>query len=105
GVKWPNDVMVDGRKICGVLAELLPSGAGVVVGTGINTRMTVEELPVPTATSLAIEGAAVDDTLEDLVLASYLEALRDRVARYLAAGADAHVSGIRAHTRARCVTL
>jgi BirA family biotin operon repressor/biotin-[acetyl-CoA-carboxylase] ligase len=105
GFKWPNDVLVGGRKICGVLAELLPSGTGVVVGAGVNTRMSAEELPVPTATSLAVEGAAVDDALEDLVLASYLEGIRDRVARYLTAGADAEASGIRAQARAHCLTL
>lgn len=105
GFKWPNDVLVDGRKISGILAELLPSGTGVVVGSGINTRMTAEELPVPTATSLAVEGLAVDDALEDLVLAVYLEGLRDRMRRYLEAGCDAEVAGIRAQARARCVTL
>jgi BirA family biotin operon repressor/biotin-[acetyl-CoA-carboxylase] ligase len=105
GFKWPNDVLVDGRKICGILAELLPAGTGVVVGSGFNTRMTAEELPVATATSLAVEGAAVDDALEDAVLAAYLEGLHDRVDRYLAAGADADASGIRAEARASCLTL
>jgi len=105
GFKWPNDVLVEGRKICGILAELLPTGTGVVVGSGFNTRMTAEELPVPTATSLAVEGAAVDDALEDAVLAAYLEGLRDRLARYLAAGADAEASGIRAEARSVCLTL
>ena len=105
GFKWPNDVLVGGRKICGVLAELLHSGTGVVVGAGLNTRMTADELPVPTATSLAVEGAAVDDVLEDQVVAAYVAGFRDRVARYLAAGADAEASGIRAEARARCLTL
>lgn len=105
GFKWPNDVLVDGRKICGILSELLPSGTGVVVGAGINTRMRPEELPVPTATSLSVEGLPVDDALEDLVLAAYLEGLRDRVARYLGAGADADASGIRTQARGACLTL
>ncbi|MFT4029048.1 MAG: biotin--[acetyl-CoA-carboxylase] ligase [Protaetiibacter sp.] len=105
GFKWPNDVLVDGRKICGILAELLPAGTGVVVGAGINTRMTAQELPVPTATSLAVEGASVDDALEDAVLAAYLEGIRDRVTRYLAAGTDADASGIRAEAQAGCLTL
>ena len=89
----------------GILAELLPSGTGVVVGSGINTRMTAEELPVPTATSLAIEGLAVDDALEDAVLAAYLEELRARVTAYLAAGADPDASRIRDDARAGCLTL
>ena len=105
GFKWPNDVLVDGRKICGILGELLPNASGVVIGSGINTRMTAEELPVPTATSLAVEGAAVDDALEDAVLAAYLVGLRDRVGRYLACGADADASGIRDEARQVCLTV
>lgn len=105
GFKWPNDVLVDGKKVCGILAELLPSGADVVVGSGLNTRMTPEELPVPTATSLAIEGVEVDNDLEDLVFAAYLEALHVRLDRYLAAGGDPDASGVRAQARARCLTL
>lgn len=105
GFKWPNDVLVAGRKVCGILVELLPSGTGVVVGSGFNTRMTAEELPVPTATSLAVEGLVVDDALEDAVLAHYLAGLRDRVARYLASGGDADASGIRSEARTACLTL
>ncbi|KQV25502.1 MULTISPECIES: biotin--[acetyl-CoA-carboxylase] ligase [unclassified Microcella] len=90
GLKWPNDVLVGGRKLSGVLTELTPHG--VVIGAGLNTRMTVEQLPVPTATSLAIEGVAegavegvaggADAPLADRALAAYLRALRDLVARW-----------------------
>src|SRR5438309_8116305 len=31
-LKWPNDVRIDGKKVCGILGELAPSGAYVVVG-------------------------------------------------------------------------
>ena len=54
-VKWPNDILINDRKVSGLIAEI--SGDGVVVGIGINVGMTSQELPVPTATSLAIEGA------------------------------------------------
>jgi BirA family biotin operon repressor/biotin-[acetyl-CoA-carboxylase] ligase len=36
GLKWPNDVQIDGRKVAGVLCESTP--AGVVIGVGINVR-------------------------------------------------------------------
>src|SRR5699024_2341273 len=59
GVKWPNDVLVGGRKICGILAEL--ASDTIVVGSGVNTRMTAEQLPTDTATSFAAEGVEVDE--------------------------------------------
>lgn len=76
-LKWPNDVLVDDAKICGILAEWTPRG--VVVGAGLNTAMTVTELPVPTATSLQIAGVAPAEA--DAVVARYLTALRAHLAR------------------------
>ena len=59
-VKWPNDVLIGERKVCGILSERVdtPQGAGVVIGMGVNTTLTAEQLPVPTATSLALAGSA-----------------------------------------------
>ncbi len=56
-VKWPNDVLIGERKVAGILVERLetPDGPAAVVGVGLNTGMTAEELPVPTATSLLLE--------------------------------------------------
>ncbi|HEY5786090.1 MAG TPA: biotin--[acetyl-CoA-carboxylase] ligase [Microlunatus sp.] len=55
-LKWPNDVLVEDAKVCGVLAERVdsPSGPACVLGLGINVHLTADELPVPTATSLAV---------------------------------------------------
>ena len=55
-LKWPNDVLVEGRKICGILAERVetPAGPACVIGMGLNVHLTEEQLPVPTATSLAV---------------------------------------------------
>jgi BirA family biotin operon repressor/biotin-[acetyl-CoA-carboxylase] ligase len=55
-LKWPNDVLVDGRKICGILAERVetPTGPACVIGLGLNVHLDEDELPVPTATSLAV---------------------------------------------------
>ena len=64
GVKWPNDVLLSGpageRKVAGILVERIetPQGPAAVVGIGLNTHMSAEELPVPTATSLAVESRA-----------------------------------------------
>jgi biotin--[acetyl-coA-carboxylase] ligase len=57
-LKWPNDLVIDGRKLCGILAEAVSLGdqPAVVIGLGLNTSLTKEELPVPHATSLHLEG-------------------------------------------------
>ena len=51
--KWPNDVIADSGKICGILCERY--GTGIIVGIGINVSMEAAELPVPTASSIFIE--------------------------------------------------
>lgn len=59
GLKWPNDVLVHGRKLAGVLSEA--HGGAVVLGVGLNVSTRREELPDAGATSLALEGAATTD--------------------------------------------
>ena len=59
-LKWPNDVLIEGRKVCGILAERVDGAPpAVVIGMGINTLLSSDELPVPTATSLALAGGEV----------------------------------------------
>ncbi|WP_284441500.1 biotin--[acetyl-CoA-carboxylase] ligase [Chlamydia gallinacea] len=57
-IKWPNDILVNGKKLCGVLSETLPSQGylGVVLGIGINGNSLPEDLISiqQPATSLAI---------------------------------------------------
>jgi BirA family biotin operon repressor/biotin-[acetyl-CoA-carboxylase] ligase len=45
GVKWPNDVLVDGRKLAGVLIEARPQDGWAVVGVGLNLAIAPEEFP------------------------------------------------------------
>lgn len=63
-LKWPNDVTVQEAKVAGILLERVetPEGPAAVLGIGINVSTTREELPVPTATSLALEGVQADRT-------------------------------------------
>jgi BirA family transcriptional regulator, biotin operon repressor / biotin---[acetyl-CoA-carboxylase] ligase len=74
-LKWPNDVMVGERKLCGILAERVatPAGPGAVIGVGINTDLTEDDLPVPWATSLLLAGASTRNktTLAATVLRAF----------------------------------
>jgi BirA family transcriptional regulator, biotin operon repressor / biotin---[acetyl-CoA-carboxylase] ligase len=44
-IKWPNDVLVDGRKIAGILAEGRPQDGWVVLGMGVNVAVRPDDLP------------------------------------------------------------
>src|SRR5665647_353166 len=94
-LKWPNDVLVAEadtrellgwgrhRKVAGVLADLLPEsaaggGPAAVIGIRVNVSQPAEELPVASATSLAVCGVVGDRTeLLAAVVASLVE-LDDR---------------------------
>ena len=67
-LKWPNDILIDSLKVAGLLAQA--TDHGVIIGIGVNVAMTTEELPVDTATSLAIAGSNNLD--RNLILGSFL---------------------------------
>ncbi len=68
-LKWPNDVLADGKKIAGILieTETVPGGLAVVVGIGVNVVAAPEGMPYP-ATSLAACGitASAEDVFAAL---------------------------------------
>jgi BirA family biotin operon repressor/biotin-[acetyl-CoA-carboxylase] ligase len=67
-LKWPNDVLVNGKKICGILAE--GTAGGVIIGIGLNVNMgSAGHIDQP-ATSLLLETGkrhAVDKLLDSLL--------------------------------------
>jgi BirA family transcriptional regulator, biotin operon repressor / biotin---[acetyl-CoA-carboxylase] ligase len=69
-IKWPNDIMVSGKKVCGILIENQLVGSSIemsVVGIGLNVNQT--HFAVPTASSLAsVKGKTfdLDELLDDL---------------------------------------
>lgn len=73
-VKWPNDILIDDKKVAGVLSEALGDLSGVVIGTGVNVFQAAEELPIETATSLSASNITVESI--DVLLAEYLRNLR-----------------------------
>lgn len=90
-LKWPNDVHVDGRKLAGVLAQLVAGSNGeppaVVVGSGVNVSLTDQELPVPTATSLLLEYATTTD--RNVLLKAYLRRLAAHYGEFRTVDGDA----------------
>ncbi|HWC26630.1 MAG TPA: biotin--[acetyl-CoA-carboxylase] ligase [Solirubrobacteraceae bacterium] len=71
-IKWPNDVLLDGRKLAGVLAEGRPQEGWAVLGIGVNVAVRASDLPAELrdrAASLGLEPAAVEPTLEALLRA------------------------------------
>jgi BirA family biotin operon repressor/biotin-[acetyl-CoA-carboxylase] ligase len=78
-VRYPNDVLIDGRKVAGILAEA--RDGRVVLGIGINANIQPDELPEPAATSLLAEtGAPVDRAR---LLARLLERLQAHYDRWI----------------------
>jgi BirA family biotin operon repressor/biotin-[acetyl-CoA-carboxylase] ligase len=104
GLKWPNDVLVDGRKLAGILLERVEteSGPAAVVGVGVNVSLRRDELPVETATSLALEGATETD--RTIVVRSLLRNLEALYRAWAASGGDP-AAGIRDSYVRRCVTI
>ena len=52
-IKWPNDILINEKKIAGLLCQA--ENDGVIVGVGLNVGMQETDLPVSTATSLYLE--------------------------------------------------
>ncbi|MEU9931161.1 biotin--[acetyl-CoA-carboxylase] ligase [Streptomyces anulatus] len=117
-LKWPNDLLVtipkgsdklrpgeappgEERKTGGILGEF--AGDGIVVGLGINVSLRADELPAPTAGSLALAGAVSTD--RETLLRAVLRSLEDWYGRWKAADGDAAASGLQAAYAAGCATL
>ncbi len=84
-LKWPNDVVVtspagDLRKLGGILCQTVGDD-GVIIGMGLNVSLSATELPVPTATSVLVEGGRLDRAA---ILVGLLSALRARLQQWRA---------------------
>jgi BirA family biotin operon repressor/biotin-[acetyl-CoA-carboxylase] ligase len=90
-LKWPNDVLVEGRKVAGILVEGRPQEGWAVVGIGLNVALRLDEFPAElrdTAGTLGLSPADVEPVLGAVLLrleewisvdaASLVEAVRDR---------------------------
>ncbi len=97
-LKWPNDVLVNDRKLCGILCESVGDAdtPRAVLGFGLNVSLRADQLPVPTATSTRLEGSDVSATA---ILAAVLRSLETWFVAW-DGGAD-----VVAEYRRRCDTI
>jgi len=69
-LKWPNDVLVERRKVSGILVEGRPQEHWAVLGIGVNVALAPEDLPDElqrTAGTLGLQAAAIEPTLRRLL--------------------------------------
>ena len=71
-IKWPNDVLIEGKKIAGILGEITPREQ-LILGIGLNVNHSRDELPTQASTSLVLNGF---DPSKSMV--SFLELLFER---------------------------
>ena len=84
GLKWPNDVLANGGKLAGILAEVAAPASAIVVGLGLNVTLTAAEAPDPVATSLLTLGSPATD--RNKLVRKILRELALRIDAWRAAG-------------------
>jgi len=88
GVKWPNDVLVEGRKLAGVLIEARPQDGWAVIGIGLNLAIEQDEFPAElreTATSLSLHRSVVPFARNSCIRNHAMEVLDERLAAWVEA--------------------
>jgi BirA family transcriptional regulator, biotin operon repressor / biotin---[acetyl-CoA-carboxylase] ligase len=77
-VKWPNDVLLDARKLAGILVEARPQDGWAVLGIGVNVAVDLADLPPALRDRSATLGRPRDQL--EPTLTELLDTLRDRLA-------------------------
>jgi BirA family biotin operon repressor/biotin-[acetyl-CoA-carboxylase] ligase len=86
-LKWPNDVLIEGRKVAGILVEARPQERWAVLGIGLNVAVDLDQLAPelrPRAATLGLDPPAVEDALRELLA---------RLARWLSPQAQHRLTG------------
>lgn len=89
-IKWPNDVLVDGRKVAGILVEGRPQARWAVLGIGVNVAVVIEELPLEVRASAGTLGLAAEE------IEGWLARLLEALERWLYAREDQVLAAVRA---------
>lgn len=91
-LKWPNDVLIEGQKVAGLLAER-PGPRRIILGMGINVWTPADQLPTDTSTSLALHGLS-ETSSWNLVLTDAVSRLISRLESWLEGVAPADLDAI-----------
>ena len=89
-IKWPNDVLLDGLKVAGILVEGRPQEGWAVVGIGVNVAVAQTDFPpelAGRAGTLRLEPSEIEPTLRELLV---------RLDHWLAADAETLLAEVRA---------
>ena len=81
-IKWPNDVLIGGKKVCGILTETSTKGDVVdfvVVGVGINANVSLDSFPQSMRNSLT---TLKEELMEEIEREEFLRALLEELERY-----------------------
>lgn len=110
-LKWPNDILLHGRKLGGILTQLvaLPHDedhVAIIHGIGLNLAVGREHLPTPQSTSLQLHYRDLPDvaTLRDAIAARLVVALARRLAAFTR-DPQSQARLVRDETRSLCFTL
>jgi BirA family biotin operon repressor/biotin-[acetyl-CoA-carboxylase] ligase len=84
-VKWPNDVLINGRKVCGILTEMSSKNHFLryaIVGIGVNTNVDVKEFPedlrnIVTSISETVGVKFDNKTILNFILKEFFEKYRE----------------------------
>lgn len=92
-IKWPNDLLLDGKKICGILSELQLDENGVIdyaiVGIGVNVALSAADFPAEVAaTATSLNTSLHKDFTCDQVLVAIMEDFGILYDKWLLLGAD-----------------
>lgn len=104
-LKWPNDVVIEDRKLAGLLVERVEAAGlapAAIIGIGLNVSLREGELPVGSATSLSLEGAATTD--RSLLASALLRTLEGLLRQWQGAAGDP-AAGLRSAYIDACSTL
>ncbi|WP_069999852.1 biotin--[acetyl-CoA-carboxylase] ligase [Cellulosilyticum sp. I15G10I2] len=102
-IKWPNDIVINGKKVCGILAEMSAEMDGInhiILGIGVNVNIKSFEGELPHATSLYLESGKT--YLRRYIVKEFLHLFE---ADYMHYKDEKSIAGFLKRYRKNCITL